>query len=192
MQVDVPEHDDSSSIVAGGQHRETRQLTDRNQYPRTPFLVLPKATRRRGHCCTPDVSKSHCFNPHLESFSTHDWSPTHPVSRQRAACASIPHPECPDRQSDDKTDTHHVRPCSHDRLHVQIRREESHDAIGNRLDHVCQDCAKVSHDGWVVSDFESRTDTNLVASSGDDLFVSHQKALTHHWQKGIASQSHWI
>lgn len=64
---------------------------------------------------------------------------------------------------------YHVIPCGDDGFHIQVTRKECHNAVGDDLAILDQDTAKVSDHGRVISDFETRADRDLVASSRDDL-----------------------
>jgi hypothetical protein len=50
--------------------------------------------------------------------------------------------------------THHIIPSGDNRLHVQVRREESNQPIRNGLAHVDQDTSEIPHDSRVISDLE--------------------------------------
>jgi len=76
------------------------------------------------------------------------------------------------RRQREERRTNHIVPSRHDRLHVQIGREESDDTIGNAFAVLDEDGTEVSNDGRVVSDLETRGDVDLIGSSGDDLVES--------------------
>jgi hypothetical protein len=80
--------------------------------------------------------------------------------------------------------TYHVVPSRNDRLHVQVAREKGHNAIGNNLAIFNKNASKVADHGWIISDFESGTNCNLVTSSGNDLDLWSAE------QKGEAQSQH--
>lgn len=64
---------------------------------------------------------------------------------------------------------HHIIPSRHNRLHIQIAREERDDTVRNRLAHLDEDTAEIPYYRWIVSDFEPGTDGDLITASCDDL-----------------------
>ena len=65
--------------------------------------------------------------------------------------------------------SYHIVPSCHDRFHVEIAREECNNAIRDNFTVFDKDAPKVADNGWIISDFETRADGNLVASTRDDL-----------------------
>lgn len=132
-------------------------------------------------------------------------SPPRLAFPQRSTCVSTPRSGYPivstihqPRSPKHSEPTHHIIPSRDDRLHIQIRREESDQSVGNGFAHIDQDTSEVPHDGGVVSHFESGTDGDLVTASCDDLqrsrsaFDSLALHETNHWQESIPGQCHRI
>jgi len=65
--------------------------------------------------------------------------------------------------------SYHIVPCRDDRLHVQIAWKECHNAVGHNLAVFNKYASKVANYSWIISDFEPGTDSNLIASSSNDL-----------------------
>jgi len=67
------------------------------------------------------------------------------------------------------TKTHHIVPCSNDGFHVQVTREEGHDAIRDNLAVFNEDASKISNNRRIIPDFKAWTDGNLVTATSNDL-----------------------
>jgi len=66
--------------------------------------------------------------------------------------------------------THHVIPGCHNRLHIEITREEGYYAIGDNLTIFHKDASEIPNDRWIIPNLEPRADGNLITAAGDDLF----------------------
>jgi hypothetical protein len=65
--------------------------------------------------------------------------------------------------------SYHIVPGRHDRFHVEITREKGNNAIRDDFTVFDKDASKVADNGRIISNFETRADGNLVASTRDDL-----------------------
>ena len=70
-----------------------------------------------------------------------------------------------------KSVCYHVVPSGHYRLHIKITREEGDDTIRYDLAVLDQNAPKISHYSRVVSDFEPRADSYLIAPPCYDLAI---------------------
>ncbi len=73
--------------------------------------------------------------------------------------------------------THHIVPSRHDRLHIQVTREEGDDPIRYDPTHVDEDTPKIPDHRGVISHLEAGGDRHLVRPAGDD-----------HREEGIAGE----
>jgi len=58
--------------------------------------------------------------------------------------------------------TYHLVPSSYDTFHVKIAREEANDTIGYSFAVFNEDSTEIPDDSWLVSDFESGRNRNLI------------------------------
>ena len=72
--------------------------------------------------------------------------------------------------------TYHIIPGCHYGLHVEITWEEGNYAIRDNLAVFYKDTSEIPNDRWVISNFKPGTDSNLITSTGDDLFKKFERA----------------
>lgn len=114
-----------------------------------------------------------------DSFLRQCLSHWHPEFPRISICFSRPRSEYPDGTvrivTHESIGTHvrssadHVVPRRHDRLHVKITWEESHYAVWYNLAIFDQDAAKIADDSRVIPDFKTGTNSDLIASTSNDL-----------------------